>query len=379
MFDKYRANEITKVYMEKYAGLKHLLHIRDNMEEMGDDDLKITSMLNVYVEPTNRCNLNCIFCARENMKRDFEMLKFDTFMKAVDGLPRGSYITFTGNGEPTLNVDVYDMIRYASDKGMFVSIITNACALNESNRKKLINSGVSRIQLSFEALDKNTNEKIMRGSVYEKQLLNMLLLIKDIRDNDKKIYICISRVNMQESAQFADVTKKFWEKMPIDNYYEGAYLSMQTDSAIYEKTEITEEYRPCANPWIAVKVNASGTVNPCALDWSSKFIVGNVNDSPLPEILNSPKAIEFRKAVLAGNMDYLDEIGYGCKNCNTWTKCVKGDIAGVMEGSLPIRLGLVINEIAGDKPANTEFLNKAIALLESGETDLINTLMRTEE
>ena len=48
MFDKYRANSITRNYNE--------------------DDLKIENVLNIYFEATNRCNLNCLFCARENIE-----------------------------------------------------------------------------------------------------------------------------------------------------------------------------------------------------------------------------------------------------------------------------------------------------------------------
>lgn len=375
MFDKYKANEITKVYMEKYAELKHIMKIVNDNEEITDDLLTVNSLLNVYIEPTNRCNLSCVFCARENMKRNFDVIDIEVFKRTIDSLPKGTYITLTGNGEPTINVHIYDMIAYAAEKGMHVSIITNACTLNDKNRKKLINSGISRIQLSFQSLDKETDEKIMRGASYEKQLLNILKLIHEIRTSNKMIYISISKVEIEESAHFSEVTKRFWNKIPIDNYYEGEYLSLQTDSGIYEKTEADEEYIPCAEPWIAVKVNASGEVNPCPLDFSSKYVIGNIKEDSLGNILNSDKAIAFKKALLTGDMEFLDNIGYCCKDCNTWKSKVNGSIPGVMAENIPIRLGLVINEISGDKPTNTEFLDKAIDLLESGETDLIHTLM----
>lgn len=51
--------------------------------------------LNCYIEPTNQCNLNCAFYARENMEREFDMLEFDAFKRTIDSLPRGTYITMT--------------------------------------------------------------------------------------------------------------------------------------------------------------------------------------------------------------------------------------------------------------------------------------------
>ncbi len=162
----------------------------------------------------------------------------------------------------------------------------------------------------------------------------------------------------------------------MTNYYEGKYLSLQTDSKKYDKSKkCTGDYRPCADPWIEIKINANGDVNPCPQDFSNKYVIGNVNESSLEDILNSDKARRFRKASLLGDMEFLDEIGYCCKDCNTWSEA-EYNIEDFMKGSMPIRMGLVIHEIAGDRPANTDFLQKAIRALEEGETDLANTLMK---
>ncbi len=379
MFDKYKAKDITISYMEKYAQLKHLLELKEHPERITEEDLKINQFLNIYFEPTNRCNLNCAFCARENMEREFDMLEFDVFKRTIDSLPRGTYITMTGNGEPTLNVCIYDMIKYASAKGMVISLITNASALNESNRKKLINSGISRIQLSFQALDKKTNEEIMKGSLYERDLLNMLKLIQEIRLAKKKIYISISRVDIPETAEYKAVTRKFWEQMPIDNYYEGTLLSLQSDSKMFVEGDL-KDYRPCASPWISIKIAANGDVAGCHQDFSNKYILGNIYQNTLMEIVNNIEAIKYRKALLIGDWDYLDSIGYsGCRYCNTWGSIVRQDIKGILENNIPVRMGLVIQEIAADKPENKDFLNRAINCLEAGKIDLISELMECKQ
>lgn len=151
---------------------------------------------------------------------------------------------------------------------------------------------------------------------------------------------------------------------------------MQNESKMFHKVKTNIQYLPCANPWISAQINADGNVTACGLDWSAKYVLGNVKKQSLKDIQNSSEAIKFRRALLVGDWDYLENIGYGgCKDCNTWRKEVKGSIPGVMESSLPVRLGLVIHELSGDRPADTEFLEQAIALLESGETDLIHTLM----
>lgn len=377
MFNKYRAIDITRLYMEKSEQLHRLSMLVKSGEPISDKELQIDSFLNIFFEPTNRCNLNCYFCARNSIKRDFSMLDFETFKNGLSGLPKGSYLSLFGNGEPTLNVHLYDMVKYACEQGMFVSVTTNATALNEVNRKKLMNSGVSRVQFSFQSIDKEEDEQIMRGIKFRQALLNILYFIYDVRKNKKPIYISISRVKIDETKPHADVTRKFWEKMPIDNYYEGELLSLQTDSNMYRVSisDTDTVYKPCSNPWTCVKINANGDVNPCVLDFSSKFVLGNIQNDSLINILNSPLAIEFRRALLTGDMHYLDKIGYHCGKCNAWGTKIKGNLDDAIQYHLPLVLGTVINEIAADRPSDTAFLEKAMAFLESGNEDIVHGLM----
>jgi MoaA/NifB/PqqE/SkfB family radical SAM enzyme len=50
-------------------------------------------------------------------------------------------------------------------------------------------------------------------------------------------------------------------------------------------------YKKCNAPWVSTVIEADGSVRPCFfLD-----TIGNIHDTPLTEILNSPEAISFRK------------------------------------------------------------------------------------
>ncbi len=377
MFDKYKANDITKLYLDKYRQLVKIWELKDLPDNIKDEDLQLNSLLNIYIEPTNRCNFNCVFCARDNMTRTYDMMDLPLFQQIIDNIPKGSYITLTGHGEPTLNVHIYEMITYAAQKKMFVSLITNGSTLNKANREKLIQSGISRIQLSFQSLDKNTNDSLM-GGIFERDLLNILSLIYEVRQAKRNIYLSISRVNIEESDAYADVTKKFWQQLPIDNYYEGELLSLQTESGMFH-IQSKDYYLPCATPWIDVHVNADGSVPACLQDWNNRYLLGNVKDNSLMDILNSAEALKFRKALLLGDWEYLERIGYsGCRACNCWHEEAKGCIRDVFNENIPIRIGLVIDEIAGRRPGNVEFLKKAISMLESGETDFIHTLMQED-
>lgn len=364
MFNKYAANDITRLYFEKYTELKRLQSDPKNLDN-------ILPPLNIYVEPTNRCNMNCVFCARENSTRELMMLTFENFKKCIDSLPKGSYVSLLGNGEPTLNPHIYEMIQYASESGMHVSMTTNASTFTEINRMKLMNSGLSRLQISFQSINPYIYENVMRNAKFKNTLTNILELIKAIRINNKSIYISISIVKIDDNETDYKLSNSFWSKMPVDNIYFGPLLSVQTDSKLADKVEVSSTYCPCANPFISAKINADGTVNFCALDFSSKYVVGNIKEQSFMEIANSEKTRALRRAVLEGDMEFLDKIGYHCGKCNTWTKSVGGSIAGVLENSLPVRLGLVINELSCDRSKDISFLDRVLEALKSGETDLV--------
>ena len=63
-------------------------------------------------------------------------------------------------------------------------------------------------------------------------------------------------------------------------------------------------YKKCNAPWVSTVIEADGTVRPCFFLPS----LGNIHDRSLPEILNSPEAIAFRRGL---DMDANDT----CRRC----------------------------------------------------------------
>jgi len=63
-------------------------------------------------------------------------------------------------------------------------------------------------------------------------------------------------------------------------------------------------YKKCNAPWVSAVIEADGTVRPCFFHQS----LGNIHDRSLDKILNSEKAIEFRKKLDMDNNDI-------CKKC----------------------------------------------------------------
>lgn len=314
--DRQEKKEFFSWYLNKYHELRKI----EEKAVYSEDDYKSSGPLNVYVEPTNHCNLDCEFCARETMTRKLELLGFEAFKNIVEGIPKFSWITFTGEGEPLLNNRVYDMIHLASEKGYRTRIITNGTVLNSENRRKLIESGIKEVQFSFDVIDKPLYEKIRKGANFETTLLNILSFIKEIDELEKDIFISISSVQTEEVQALKEKNRAFWTAVKVDNYFESPLFSLQQQSKSYQAIEIDQKanFRSCVVPWVAAKINVDGSVNICSHDFSSKYSIGNVYKESFKEIQNSKKAINLRKAILNKDFDFLNKCDYNCHLCNVW-------------------------------------------------------------
>ncbi len=117
--------------------------------------------------------------------------------------------------------------------------------------------------------------------------------------------------------------------------------------------------------WGCEKVNVDGSVNACPYDFSNKYVLGNVKNNTFDEIINSEKSKRFRKAVIEGDHEFLDAIGYHCAKCNTWTDKVGYNISRYLQETYPTLLGLVVDEIGTIKDYyDCTYLNQILESLD---------------
>ena len=77
--------------------------------------------ISVSFEPTTSCNLRCPECPSglREFTRPTGMLKKDFFRETIDDIHKQLlYLIFYFQGEPFLNPDFLEMVKYAHDKGI---------------------------------------------------------------------------------------------------------------------------------------------------------------------------------------------------------------------------------------------------------------------
>ena len=84
----------------------------------------------IYIEITNRCNLNCSFCSKDNRElKEISLQEFDTILQKIRHLTNCIYLHV--KGEPLLHTKFDKILSITKKYNMNVKITTNGTLLKE--------------------------------------------------------------------------------------------------------------------------------------------------------------------------------------------------------------------------------------------------------
>lgn len=110
-------------------------------------------------ELTNACNLACRHCRASAIKcPGSDELSTDEAKRFVDEIAAFKPILILTGGEPLLRDDVYEIARYATDKGMRVVLGSNATLITPKVAEKLKNAGIQRVSVSIDGASRETHD-----------------------------------------------------------------------------------------------------------------------------------------------------------------------------------------------------------------------------
>lgn len=110
---------------------------------------------------TKLCNLRCKHCYENAGKQAADELTTDEAMLGIDRLSKAGVVSiaFSG-GEPTIRPDILKLIKYASDKGIYVAMATNAIVFASRDRvREFKGAGLKFVQISLDGLNPVTHDE----------------------------------------------------------------------------------------------------------------------------------------------------------------------------------------------------------------------------
>jgi len=288
------------------------------------------------VEPTTSCNLRCPECPSglRSFTRDTGSVGIDKFQHIVDQYAKSSlWLTLYFQGEPYLNPNFTDLIKYASEKKIYVSTSTNAHYLTPTKAEDTVKSGLDRLIVSIDGTTQETYEQYRIGGSLEKvkEGLKNIVEAKE-RLNSNTPYVIIQFLVVGPNEHQIEEIKQLGKDYKADevklktaqiyDYKNGSSLIPENEHyARYIKTK-NGEYKlkyelkdECWRMWHSNVVTWDGDVVPCCFDKDAKYVMGNLHNSSLKNIWTDKKYQNFRKQ-LTNDRSKIDI----CQNCTEGAK-----------------------------------------------------------
>lgn len=280
-------------------------------------------------EPTNLCNLNCPECPTGNKISTIQkgIMKFENYKKIIDETKKYLiYQMLYFQGEPFLNPELFEMIRYSESNNIYTTLSTNGHYLTTENNKKIISSGLKKLIVSVDGITQDSYEKYRLGGNLETVLHGIKDLVKTKRELNSKfpkivIQFIVFRHNENEIYGIKKLSKslkvnKLELKSAQIDYKKNKWLIPNTNHYSRYK-EVNSEYiiknklkNKCLRIWNTLVITWDGSIIPCCFDKNNLFVFGNIHDRNVLLLWNSIDFNSFRTKILK-NRKNIDI----CKNC----------------------------------------------------------------
>lgn len=309
-------NEINDVLKRKFLTLglgtlnfsdSEMMPLQFEYEQFDDCYLGNQCKL-LYIEVTDKCNLNCIHCYAEIERKGQSFLSVEQFNNIILQVSTGHPcdIRLTG-GEPFLNKNITDFIDVIHTKikpSMKHSIVTNG-TFNINQAIFALKMGfelqISIYGMTFDTFNKFTNSS---KTVWNLVMSNLKKLSN--AENKENILLCfaVNKLTYNEIDEFERFANKMGFRYILNRpastgravkNWGALQLPLKEHCDFSKKTKASKLrlcYHMCQLHMAVVCVN--GDVIPCSFLRKSKFIYGNIFNSTLENIWKSNGFMYFR-------------------------------------------------------------------------------------
>ncbi len=324
-------------------------------------------------EITRRCNLMCVHCRGASTGDVYEgELTTEEAKSFVDHVSShfSPVIIMTG-GEPLLREDIFEISRYAVDKGLRVVLATNGTLLNDEVSKDMKRSGISRVSVSIDGATEEEHDSFrgvkgaFKGALFgieslkrcgipfqinvtvTKRNLGSLERIfsfsKDIGASALHIFLLVPTGRGKDLLgdelspdEYERVLNWFYEKRMEErnmefkatcapHYYRIIRQRAKKDGIPFTRENFGMDFytRGCLGGISFCFVSHNGTVQPCGY---LEVECGNIRENPFKEIWeSSPVFIKLRNQSFYKGKCGICEFFKVCGGCRARAYAVFGD------------------------------------------------------
>jgi len=292
--------------------------------------------ISISIEPTTSCNLRCPECPSglRSFTRPTGMLEEDFYKSTIDALHKDLlYLIFYFQGEPYLNPKFLEMVKYASEKGIYTATSTNAHFLKDDIARKTVESGLDRLIISIDGTTQETYASYRIGGTLEKVLegaRNIVKWKKALKSSTPNVIFqfLVVKPNQHQVEEVRTLGKEIgvdeirFKTAQVYDYENGNELIPTIEKYSRYKKDKNGKYiiknellNHCWKLWHSCVITWDGLVVPCCFDKDAQHRLGDLKQTGFEQLWQSEQYYNFRASVLRSR----SEIDI-CKNCTEGTK-----------------------------------------------------------
>lgn len=265
----------------------------------------------IQMEVSSRCNLSCPLCPVSiGLDRPTGHMELGLFQKVIDEL--GAYlfvVLFWDWGEPFLNPQAYQMIRYAHSRDIRVISSTNGHLFATGHHaSQVVQSGLDALVFSVDGISQKTYQRYRAGGSLDQVLEGIARVVTAKRRLASRTPLVNLRfIVMEHNEHEIHRLEGFASSLGVDlltvrkfhmlhggsmdandalrlSPNQRSYQLPPLDPATGEP--VRASLNPCRNLWNCPTLHWDGTVCSCFMDFAGKRPLGNLRSQSVREIWN---------------------------------------------------------------------------------------------
>lgn len=250
----------------------------------------------IYIEITNRCNLDCPFCGKNTrQKQDLTSLQFQSILDQIE--PYGKYLYLHVQGEPLLHPQLNEILTQCDQRNFQVQLVSNGTLLSQNKDMLLHHSCLRKISFSLHSLPHHpiidtqgylqsvvdfSKQASTLGLYVELRLWNRQYIHEDLLAKSTLHYLF---------KQFHRSVEEMLENQERSVILQD-HLFLHFDERFEWPNQNSIEFTTqgtCHGGKDMFAVLVNGDVVPCCLDHQGACTLGNLFVQPLSTILSSSR------------------------------------------------------------------------------------------
>lgn len=243
----------------------------------------------LWLELTNRCNLQCVHCYAESgpTATESDTMTPEDYIRVMDeAFALGCRMVQFIGGEPTLNKSLPDFIRHAHGLGYeYIEVYSNLLHMSDELVSLIQEKGV-HVATSIYGATSEMHANVTKNKTSHARTMGNLLRLKNLG-----VPVRAGVIKMEQNETGVDDALAYLEGLGIQAGLDRVrHFGRANDDG---EKQITELCGTCAGG--TLRVGPDGSVSPCNM--SAGWNVGSVRDVSLTDILLAGELTALRKEI----------------------------------------------------------------------------------